>query len=92
MGRQDPLSMEANLGSQKSIFEAQVGLHFGRGIGGPWAPQSIVLEAQEPAQNQLTCEVPWASFFFYYCFALYIIAKTSTIKPDAISIGAMVNL
>ena len=28
-----PSKMEANLGSQKSIFEAQVGLHFG---GGAW--------------------------------------------------------
>ena len=46
MGRQDPPNMEANLGSQKSIFEAQVGLHFGGGLGGPWAPQSIFLEAQ----------------------------------------------
>ena len=31
--------MEANLGSQKLIFEVQLGLHFGEGgLGGSWAP------------------------------------------------------
>ena len=41
---QDPSKMEANLDPpnlQKSIFEAQLGLHFGRGLGGHAAPQNI---------------------------------------------------
>ena len=57
MGRQDPVNMEANLGSQKSGFEAQVGLHFGGGLGGHVAPQSIFLEAQELPQNPHKNEV-----------------------------------
>lgn len=34
-----PSKMEANLGSQKSIFEAQVGLHLG---GGSWRPLGAI--------------------------------------------------
>ena len=58
--------MEANLGFQKLIFEAQVGFHFGGGLGGPWAPQSIFLEAQEPPQNPLKNEVSWDYFFVVF--------------------------
>ena len=50
--RQDLSKMEANLGSQKLIFEAQLGLYLGEGLGGHEAPQNI-FEAQEPPQNPL---------------------------------------
>ena len=43
--------------SKNHFFEAQVDLHFGGGLGGPWAPQSIFLEAQEIPQNPLKIEV-----------------------------------
>ena len=36
LGCQDPSKMEANLGSQKSFFEAQVGLHFGGVLAAMW--------------------------------------------------------
>ena len=43
---QDPPKAEPNLDPINSNFEAQVGLHFGGGLGGHVAPQSTSLEAQ----------------------------------------------
>ena len=43
---QDPPKMESNLGVKKLNFGGQVGLHFGGGLGGHVAPQTIFLEAQ----------------------------------------------
>ena len=43
---QDPPKSEPNLDPINRHFEAQVGLHFGGGLGGHAAPQSTFLEAQ----------------------------------------------
>ena len=43
---QDPPKSEPNLDPINRHFEAQVGLHFGGGLGGHVAPQSTFLEAQ----------------------------------------------
>ena len=39
MGCQDPSKMEANLGFKNRFLGAQVGFHFGGGIGGQEAPK-----------------------------------------------------
>ena len=40
-----PPKMEANFSLKNRFLRAQVGFHFGEGLGGPWAPYAIFFEA-----------------------------------------------
>ena len=47
MAAKTRMQMEANLGSPDEFLGAQVGLHFGGGLGGQEAPIDIFLSAQD---------------------------------------------
>ena len=62
---QDPPKSEPNLDPINRNFEAQVGLHFGGGLGGHVAPQSTFLEGQV---GPLVGGPSWVMIYFEYCF------------------------